>query len=159
ETNGYEIFARRGCARAEDEMTVDSEAIFALMEDEANDAAALAELYGSMAAAWIDERVPDVLFLARGVGRPLWIGQGKHELFFASTCAALELIEQYAGPVLDKRELAEGTLLGVSAGCVARTERFQPDRSFREEPLPAVRAPDERRSALARPAAIAIAAR
>ena len=85
--NDEEIFARRGYERAEDGMTVDSEAIFALMEDEANDAAALAELYGSMAAAWIDERVPDVLFLARGVGRPLWIGQGKHELFFASTCA------------------------------------------------------------------------
>ena len=37
---------------------------------------ALEELRGSMATAWLDERRPGTLFLARGVGRPLWIGDG-----------------------------------------------------------------------------------
>ena len=50
-----------------------------------------------MASAWIDEREPDVVFLARGIGRPLWIGEGRQEFFFASTKAALELVESYAG--------------------------------------------------------------
>ena len=44
-----------------------------------------------MAAAWIDEREKNALFLARGVGRPLWIGVGGHELAFASTVQALEV--------------------------------------------------------------------
>jgi asparagine synthetase B (glutamine-hydrolysing) len=140
-------------------MTVDSEAIFALMEERGHDAAALELLFGSMAAAWLDERREDELFLARGLGRPLWLGQGDHELFFASTEAALELVERYAGLELVKREVPEGTLLTVGDGRTLRTERFEPDKSFREEPLPAVRAPDERRSALARLAAIAVAAR
>jgi glucosamine 6-phosphate synthetase-like amidotransferase/phosphosugar isomerase protein len=157
--NDEEIFARRDYERAEAGMSVDSEAIFALMEDEGNDAAALEELFGSMAAAWIDERHPDVLFLARGVGRPLWTGRGPAELLFASTREGLELAERYAGLELEKQELPEGTLLTVRAERIVRSEHFRPDRSFREEPLPAVRAPEERRSALARLAAIAVAAR
>ena len=80
--NDEELFAKRGFARAEPDMTVDSEVIFALMEAERNRALPLEELYGAMAAAWVDERVPDVLFLARGVGRPLWIGEGPNEILF-----------------------------------------------------------------------------
>ena len=38
-----------------------------------------------MAAAWFDERRPELTFLARGIGRPLWVGEGEDELFFAST--------------------------------------------------------------------------
>ncbi len=38
-------------------MTVDSEAIFALMELTRSDHTALEQLRGSMATAWIDERV------------------------------------------------------------------------------------------------------
>jgi glucosamine 6-phosphate synthetase-like amidotransferase/phosphosugar isomerase protein len=66
-------------------MTVDSEIIFALAErSRGQTAAALEQLYGSLAAAWLDEERPE-LVIARGFGRPLWIGQGKRELFFAST--------------------------------------------------------------------------
>ena len=97
-------------------MTVDSEAIFALMEHERSSARALDKLYGSMASAWMDEREPDVVYLARGMGRPLWIGEGRHELFFASTKAALELVESYAGVSLVSREVSEGTLLSVRGG-------------------------------------------
>jgi glutamine phosphoribosylpyrophosphate amidotransferase len=153
--NDEEIFARFRFERNEPDMTVDSEAIFALAERELSRAAALEELYGSMAAAWFDERRPEVVHLARGVGRPLWIGQGRNELFFASTREALELAERYAGVRLRLQEVPEGTLLTLSEGEIAARESFEPDRSFTEEPLPAVRAPDEARFCLARLAAIA----
>src|SRR5215217_2318098 len=64
---------------------VNDEAIFALAEHAQGDPEALEELYGAMATAWLDERVSSTLFLARGVGRPLWIGTAAKELFFAST--------------------------------------------------------------------------
>jgi glucosamine 6-phosphate synthetase-like amidotransferase/phosphosugar isomerase protein len=156
--NDEEIFARYGFERAAPGMTVDSEAIFALAEHEWSRASALEQLYGSMASAWMDERVPDVVFVARGVGRPLWVGEGRRELFFGSTREGLDLAERYAGIHLRKREIAEGTLLALAAGKIVRAEAFEPDRSFRERPLPAVRAPEERRSALARLAALAPAA-
>jgi glucosamine 6-phosphate synthetase-like amidotransferase/phosphosugar isomerase protein len=156
--NDEEIFARYGFERAEPGMTVDSEAIFALAGRERSRARALEELYGSMATAWLDERDPDVLFLARGMGRPLWIGEGQTELFFASTPDALELIERYAALRLRKREVSEGTLVAAVDGQIVRSEAFAPDTTFTEQPLPAVRAPEERQFCLARLAALATAA-
>jgi glucosamine 6-phosphate synthetase-like amidotransferase/phosphosugar isomerase protein len=148
--NDDELFAEHGIARAESEMTVDSEIIFALAERSRDGtAAALQQLYGSMATAWLDECRPELL-LARGVGRPLWVGQTKKELFFASTRVALELVESYAGIKLRKRELPEGTVIAVESGKIVARESFEPDRSFEEEPLPAVRAPHEGRSCLER---------
>ena len=82
-TNDDELFAQHRIARAEPGMSVDSEIIFALAElSRGRTAAALQELYGSMAAAWLDEGRSE-LVLARGLGRPLWIGHTKSELFFA----------------------------------------------------------------------------
>jgi len=153
--NDEEIFARHAFERAAPRMTVDSEAIFALMEKERSSATALEELYGSMASAWMDEREPETVYLARGMGRPLWLGEGRHELFFASTKAALELVESYAKVSLVSREVSEGTLLSVRDGGVIETRRFRPDMSFSEEPLPAVRAPEEHRSCLALLASLA----
>ena len=155
--NDEDLFDRYGWERAEPGMTVDSEAIFALVESEEANAAALEELYGSMATAWVDTRREGTLFLARGIGRPLWVGEGKAELFFASTDEALALVERYAGVRLQKRQVGEGSLVTVSGGRIARVERFRPDRSFSEEPLPAVRAPGERQSCLSRLAALAAA--
>ena len=157
--NDEEILAEHGFERAEPGMTVDSEAIFALAEEASSRASALEELHGSMAAAWFDERDAETLYLARGIGRPLWVGEGGDELFFASTRKALELVERYADLRLRKRELGEGTLLAIADGGVRRTESFEPDRSFVEgTPLPPVRAPEEARSCLARLAVIATAA-
>ena len=68
-------------------MTVDSEAIFALAAHSDNDPRALEGLRGAMATAWLDERGPEVVYVARGVGRPLWLGEGRNEVFFASTRA------------------------------------------------------------------------
>jgi glucosamine 6-phosphate synthetase-like amidotransferase/phosphosugar isomerase protein len=153
--NDEEIFARHGFERAAPRMTVDSEAIFALMEEARSSAKALDELYGSMASAWMDEREPEVVYVARGMGRPLWVGEGRHELFFASTKAALELVESYANVSLKSRELGEGTLLSVRDGRLAAAQAFRPDMTFSEEPLPAVRAPEEHRSCLALLASLA----
>jgi glucosamine 6-phosphate synthetase-like amidotransferase/phosphosugar isomerase protein len=153
--NDEEIFAEYGFERAAPRMTVDSEAIFALMELERSSAEALDRLYGSMASAWMDEREPEVMYLARGMGRPLWIGEGRNELFFASTKAALELVESYAGVSLVSREVSEGTLLSVDDGQLVATDPFRPDMAFTEEPLPSVRAPEEHRSCLALLASLA----
>jgi glucosamine 6-phosphate synthetase-like amidotransferase/phosphosugar isomerase protein len=156
--NDDELFDEHGIARAEPGMTVDSEIIFALAErSRGRTADALQKLYGSMAAAWLDEGRPELL-LARGMGRPLWVGAGKHELFFASTRLALELVESYGALKLKKSQLDEGSVLAVDGGKIVARETFSPDLSFTETPLPAVRAPDEARSCLARLATLHAAA-
>jgi glucosamine--fructose-6-phosphate aminotransferase (isomerizing) len=157
-TNDDQLFDEHGIARAEPGMTVDSEIIFALAErSRGRTAEALQKLYGSMAAAWLDEGRPELL-LARGMGRPLWIGLGKRELFFASTRLALELVESYGGLKLRKSQLDEGIVAAVEHGKIVARDGFNPDLSFEEEPLPAVRAPDEARSCLARLATLHAAA-
>ena len=157
--NDDEVLASHGLERAEEGMTVDSEAIFALAEQSSSSAVALEELHGSMAAAWMDEREADRLYVARGMGRPLWLGQGERELFFASTCRALELFERYTGLRLRMREVGEGTLYAVAHGRPLLADHFEPDRSFVEERvLPPVRAPEEARFCLARLASIVTAA-
>jgi glucosamine 6-phosphate synthetase-like amidotransferase/phosphosugar isomerase protein len=152
--NDDELLAEHGIERAEPEMTVDSEVIFALAELTRSRAATLEALRGSMATAWLDEREPGVLYAARGVGRPLWLGRTKHETFFASTRAALEVVEKALRTTLTKREVAEGTLLVLAEGRVVRQERFSPQRDFEERSLPAVRAPHEGASCLRLLAAI-----
>jgi glucosamine 6-phosphate synthetase-like amidotransferase/phosphosugar isomerase protein len=156
--NDDELFSRHGIARAESNMTVDSEIIFALAERfRGRTALVLEQLYGSMATAWLDEGRSE-LVVARGMGRPLWLGRGKHELFFASTRVALELVEGYTGLKLRKEQLPEGTVAAIEHGQVVARDTFQPDLSFEEEPLPAVRTPDEARSCLERLARLHAAA-
>jgi glucosamine 6-phosphate synthetase-like amidotransferase/phosphosugar isomerase protein len=146
--NDEEIFAAHGFERDAPEMSVDSEAIFALAESLGARGMTLEELRGSMAAAWLHDDEPGVVYLARGVGRPLWIGAGPEGIFFASTKHALEVCEYFMRMSLRKRELDEGTLLRLEEGREARCERFELDRGFTETPLPAVRAPGERESCL-----------
>jgi len=154
--NDDELLAPFDCARAEPRMTVDSEAIFALAAHSDNDPRALEALVGSMASAWLDEREPGAVFLARGIGRPLWLGQGREGVFFASTKDALEVLERYAGLKLRKQKLPDGSFLELRDGHVARSERFRPDRSYVEgHSLPAVRAPHEGAFCLQRLAALA----
>jgi glucosamine 6-phosphate synthetase-like amidotransferase/phosphosugar isomerase protein len=153
--NDDELMARHGFERAAPGMTVDSEVIFATAEATDSDARAFEEFRGSMAAAWLDERRPELLYLARGVGRPLWVGTTRRELFFASTERALEIAEHYTGIQLRKRELAEGTLLALKGSRASRHDRFTPDLSYQADPLPAVRAPIEGAFCLERLAALA----
>ena len=155
--NDDELFTSHGIARAAARMTVDSEIIFALAErSRGRTAAALEQLYGSMATAWLDEERPE-LILARGMGRPLWIGRGRHELFFASTRSALELVEEYTKTGLRKTELPTGSLVAVTGSQVTARERFKPDLGFAEAPLPSVRAPQEGATCLQRLAALVAA--
>ena len=156
--NDEEIFARHGFEREEPEMTVDTEAIFALVDELGPTRDAFEQLTGSMATAWFDERRPDTVFIARGVGRPLWLGESKHEAFFASTKHALEISERYLGLKLRKRELPEGIVVPLVDGERQKAFRFDPDRAFEESNLPAVRAPHEGAKTLSRLAAIAAAA-
>jgi glucosamine 6-phosphate synthetase-like amidotransferase/phosphosugar isomerase protein len=157
-TNDDELLAPHSCARAEPRMTVDSEAIFAVAAHSRNDARALEHLRGAMATGWMDEREPDVLFVARGSGRPLWIGEARNAVFFASTRLALEVVAEYCDLRLRKRELREGTWLALRNGEIVRRERFRPDVDYVEaDPLPAVRAPGEREFCLTRLAALAAA--
>jgi glucosamine 6-phosphate synthetase-like amidotransferase/phosphosugar isomerase protein len=157
--NDEEIFARPGFTRAEPAMTVDSEAIFALLHRSPGDLAVLEELRGAMATAWLDERDPETLHLARGVGRPLWLGLGRREFFFASTRSALELVERTLRIPLRLSEVREGRALAVVRGRCTTRASFVPDHGYEEENvLPTVRAPQERVSCLERLAAIAAAA-
>jgi glucosamine--fructose-6-phosphate aminotransferase (isomerizing) len=149
------LFAALDIERAEPEMTVDSEIIFALAEQSRGcTGPALERLVGSMATAWLDEGRPELL-IARGMGRPLWIGTTYGALFFASTRHALELVEQYCRLRLRKRELAIGRVIAVLDGKILGRAGFRPDLSFVEEDeLPPVRAPHEREATLARLAAL-----
>src|SRR3954463_14728392 len=141
-TNDDELLAPHSCARSEPRMTVDSEAIFAVAAHSRNNARSLEHLRGAMATGWLDEREPRVVFIARGSGRPLWIGEGRDGVFFASTRLALEVLERYLAVKLRKRELGEGRLLALAGGRIAREERFRPDLAYVEQnPLPSVRAP------------------
>ena len=149
--NDEELFARHGIERDEPEMTVDSEVIFALVEAHGTVPSVLEELVGAMAAAWTDEREPDVLYVARGIGRPLWLARGRHEVLFASTRAALEVAERALRTTFRKTEVEEGRLLSLVDGSLADERRWSPDRSYREsKALPEVRAGHEGRFCLER---------
>src|SRR3954451_9082666 len=78
-TNDDELLAEFDCARREPRMSVDSEAIFALAAHSNNNPQALEALVGAMATACVDERRAGAVFLARGIGRPLWLGKGRGE--------------------------------------------------------------------------------
>jgi glucosamine 6-phosphate synthetase-like amidotransferase/phosphosugar isomerase protein len=142
--NDDEILCDFDCARSEPRMTVDTEAILALAAHSRGDARAFERLRGAMATAWFDERAPNVLYLARGAHRPLWLGRSRREVVFASTKRALEVLERYARIRLRKEEVREGTFVAACDGEIVRRESFRPDHEFvEEEKLPSVRAPGE----------------
>src|SRR5260221_4326582 len=128
--NDDDLLAPHSCARAEPRMTVDSEAIFAIAAHSGNAARALERLRGAMASAWLDEREPNTIFLARGAGRPMWLGEGRESVFFPSTERALGVVERYCDLRLRKREVRQGTLLTLARGAVVRRERVQPHLEY-----------------------------
>jgi glucosamine 6-phosphate synthetase-like amidotransferase/phosphosugar isomerase protein len=154
--NDEALLAAHGIERQAPEMTVDSEAIFALVNRYGATSDVLEELQGALATAWLDEREGRRLYLARGVGRPLCLGTCAHGAFFASTAHALQVVERALRVKLRKRDVAEGTLLELAAGRVVAERTFRPDRTYRESTvLPAVRAPQEGRFCLERLAVLA----
>jgi len=155
--NDDELLAEHACARVEPSMTVDSEAVFAVAAHSRSDARAFETLYGTMAAAWLDERQPEVLHLGRGVGRPLWLGECRHGTLFASTEYALEVVEQYCGLALRKRRVEDGTVLALHHGKIVNRQRFRPPDYLEPDPAPEPRGIQEREFCLRRLAAIAAA--
>jgi glucosamine 6-phosphate synthetase-like amidotransferase/phosphosugar isomerase protein len=154
--NDDALLAGHRIERHEPSMTVDSEVIFALMDRSRNDSRALSELRGTMAAAWLDEREPETLFLARGRARPGWLGMSGSDLFFASTRRALAILEAALRVRLELREVREGRLVRVVGGRVVRQRRFRPDRTYREAvPHAPVHSPHEAVTCLVRLAALA----
>ncbi len=149
-TNDESLLEPHACARVEPEMTVDSEAIFAVAAHSRSDARALEALEGAMAAAWLDAREPDRLYLARSVGRPLWLGSCRDGVFFASTEHALQMVERFCGLELRREELGEGRLVALAGARTVQSDRFSPARYVESDPLPAVRAPHEREACLSR---------
>src|SRR5438445_3124596 len=126
--NDDELLAPYSCARAEPRMTVDSEAIFALAAHSQNEPRALEALAGAMATAWLDQRELGTVFAARGVGRPLWLGRGREEIFFASNRTALELASEYAGVPLRITDVRDGRFVARPAGRAAPTGPSHPPR-------------------------------
>jgi glucosamine 6-phosphate synthetase-like amidotransferase/phosphosugar isomerase protein len=141
--NDDALMAQYGFERAQPEMTVDSEVIFALAEANGGTARGFDEFRGSLASAWLDEREPELLYLARGVGRPLWVGTTRRELFFASTREALEIAERYTGLRLRKREVGEGRVAAIKGARAIRVDHFVPDPTYEPDSLPSARAPRE----------------
>ena len=155
--NDDELLGAHACARAEPRMTVDSEAVFAVAAHSRSDPTAFEELYGTMAAAWLDERQPGVLHLGRGVGRPLWLGEYRDGILFASTEYALEVAERYCGLALRKRRVEDGSLLAVHHGNVVSRQHFRPCDYAEHDPAPEPRGIQERDHCLSRLATIAAA--
>ena len=154
--NDEELLAEHGIERADPEMSVDSEVIFALAESSDSTARAFEQLHGSMATAWLDERAaraalrrarrrPAALARPRSqrallrldTRRTRWSSSGRS----ATACARASSRRDGSSPCATARS--------------AHTYRFSPDRSFTEESLPSVRAPHEGAKSLQRLYAIA----
>ena len=99
------------------------------------------------------------VYVARGIGRPLWLGEGRDGVFFASTELALEVVEQYCAAAAAQARASRGHAASrLRDGEIVRRERFRPDLEYVEDdPLPAVRAPARARVLPARLAALAAA--
>lgn len=93
--NDDELFRIHGRTRSVHGASVDSEAIFMLLDLHDGDAAqAASELVGSYSCAWLDERESVGLYVARGRGRPLFLGHCRtgNLLVAASTRHALTFV-------------------------------------------------------------------
>ncbi len=155
--NDDELLAQHDCSRAEPRMTVDSEAIFAVAAHSRNDARALEHLRGAMATAWLDEREPGNVFLARGV-RPSALARRRPRRASSSPPHGRRSRSSSATAASScaSTRCARARRSSSRDGAVVRRERFRPDHDYVEaDPLPAVRAPEERDFCLSALAALA----
>src|SRR5919205_701756 len=109
-----------------------------------SDGKAFETLYGTMAAAWLDERQPEVLHLGRGVGRPMWLGEYRDGMLFGSTEYSLEVGERYCGLRLRKRRVEDGTVFALHHGKIVSRQRFRPPDYLEPDPAPEPRGIQER---------------
>ncbi len=151
-SNDDAVFTELGRTRFEDGMTVDSEAIFAALDDADGDVAtALERLTGSLATCWFDQRRAGSVFLARGYGRPLWTATTRRgdAIMWASTLEALEIAEDFLGIQLHKRPVRPGSILEVRDGAIVARGQFRADARA-QWLLNPVASPEEKRIAMTR---------
>ena len=142
--NDEELLAEHGLRRARPEATVDSEALFALLDLRADDPGdALGRVRGPVAASWLDRRRPGVLFLARGRARPLVVAFAARldVAVFASTDGALELVRRAGVPLGEAIAVREGSCVELAAGVERHRFAFTPQpfverRTTRPAPSP-----------------------
>jgi len=149
--NDDAIFTELGRERFEPGMTVDSEAIFAALDDADGDmATALERMRGSLACGWFDARRPGVVHLARGYGRPLWTATTDRgdAVMWASTLEALEIVEDFLDIELHKRPVRPGNIVLVSEGRILERHTFHADTRA-QWLLNPVASPEEKRLAMA----------
>lgn len=127
--NDDELIARTGHDRRGE---VDSEAIVALLANRdrlgfSHPAQALGLLRGVAAIAWFDVDEPNVLHLARGSTRPMFIGWTKRDdLVMSSTRASLQATGRLAGVRIERvKEIPQGCYLRVVNGKVVEVERIR----------------------------------
>ena len=96
-----------------------------------------------MATAWIDEREPGRLYLARGVARPLWIGARATRSSSPRRRPRSRSSRARCGSRCASTRSPRARCSRSSAAGRGR-ERFRTDRAYRDDPLPSVRAPHER---------------
>ncbi len=151
-SNDDAVFLELERSRFEEGMTVDSEAIFAALDDADGDVAtALERLTGSLATCWFDQRRPGSVFLARGYGRPLWTATTRRgdAVIWASTLEALEIAEDFLGIQLHKRPVRPGSIVEIRDGAIVARSRFRADARA-QWLLNPVASPEEKKIALTR---------
>jgi glucosamine 6-phosphate synthetase-like amidotransferase/phosphosugar isomerase protein len=124
--NDDEIFRELGVPRVGQ---VDSEAAFALIDNEPDTLSALSQIRGGAALAWFNrDEYGSTLHLARVSSSPLAVGMtARGSFFFASTMPMLESALFVAGIELDwKMNLSEGSYLKVRNGRVESFDSFTP---------------------------------
>ncbi len=155
-TNDDALFAEHGIERADPEMSVDSEVIFALAERAGSVARAFEQLR-RLDGDRLARRAPARAALRGSRRRPAALarpGAQRALLRLDPRCARRRRADARHEPA-QERARAKG---GSSPSATARslhTYRFTPDRSFTEQSLPSVRAPHEGAKSLQRLYAIA----
>lgn len=114
--NDDHLFDRHGRDRALPGMSVDSEAIFMMLDASPSHDRGFAQLVGSYSTAYFDERTPERLFVARGRGRPLVVAHGDGIVLFASTHGSIRFAARRLGLELRARSLPHATLLELRDG-------------------------------------------
>lgn len=117
--NDDELFTLHGRQRAVPGMTVDSEAIFMMLDLHDGSDDAWAGLIGSYATAFFLDQDSEGLHLVRGDGRPLLLGRGPALTTFASTRHALEFVASRLGLGLDVHGVPRGRRMLLHDGTVA----------------------------------------
>lgn len=125
--NDDELFVAQSRERALPGMTVDSEAVFMLLDALDGDVQAVArELVGSYCAMWFDDRRPDDgLFVLRGRARPLAVATGPGFTLVASTTQALQFALDGLGLHGRIRKVTAGTTFQLIDGEIVHQRRIR----------------------------------